>query len=70
MPLSSQNVIGNDESAAISPNAIRAVSTSRGAIIPARGAIKTEDGQIILTAYSTDAVDDNASQTLINCGMY
>ena len=77
-PLTSQNIIINDELAAIPPDSstVQPISTSYGDIIPARGVIKTEDGQIILTAYRTNSSGDIsngiASQripvTSTNCG--
>ena len=36
---------------------IKPIKTSKGDIFPARGIIKTEDGQVILTAYPTDNID-------------
>ena len=78
LPLSSQNIIINGELAAIPPDSslVQPISTSYGDIIPARGVMKTEDGQIILTAYRTNSSGDMphgiASQripgTSINCG--
>ncbi|MDJ0590685.1 MAG: filamentous hemagglutinin N-terminal domain-containing protein [Pleurocapsa sp. MO_226.B13] len=46
---------------------IKPVKTSMGDIYPARGIIKTEDGQVILTAYSTDGIDPRTPYILVNC---
>ncbi|MDJ0590684.1 MAG: filamentous hemagglutinin N-terminal domain-containing protein [Pleurocapsa sp. MO_226.B13] len=46
---------------------IKPVKTSRGDIYPARGIIKTEDGQVILTAYSTDGIDPRTPYIPVNC---
>ena len=68
LPLSSQTIIVNGEAAVIPlDSSIQPISTSYGDIIPARGVIKTEDGQIILTAYPTNSSGDNVSRTSIDC---
>ena len=38
-----------------------------GDIYPARGIIKTEDGQIILTVYPTDNINTRTPQISPNC---
>ena len=46
---------------------IKPIKTSIGDIYPARGIIKTKDGQIILTAYPTDGIDRRTPQIKNNC---
>ncbi|MDJ0595864.1 MAG: filamentous hemagglutinin N-terminal domain-containing protein [Pleurocapsa sp. MO_226.B13] len=46
---------------------IKPIKTSMGDILPAKGVIKTEDGQIILTAYPTDKIDTRILNTSSNC---
>ena len=46
---------------------IKPIKTSIGDIYPARGIIKTEDGQVILTAYPTDNIDTRTPQISPNC---
>ncbi|WP_019506936.1 filamentous hemagglutinin N-terminal domain-containing protein [Pleurocapsa sp. PCC 7319] len=43
------------------------LGSNMGNILPARGIIKTEDGQIILTAYSTDQLDTRTPHISPNC---
>ena len=43
------------------------IKTSIGDITPARGIIKTEDGQVILTAYPTDKIDTRTPHVSANC---
>ena len=64
-PLDSLNVHVNDEST--SANAIPApIETAQGKIQPARGAIVTESGEVILTAYPTDSATQRIPKTR-NC---
>ena len=46
---------------------IKPIKTSMGDILPAKGVIKTEDGQVILTAYSTDKIDTRTPHVSPNC---
>ncbi len=46
---------------------IKPIKTSMGDIYPARGIIKTEDGQIILTVYPTDNINTRTPQISPNC---
>ena len=46
---------------------IKPIKTSIGDILPAQGVIKTEDGQIILTAYSTDKIPTRTPDVSPNC---
>ena len=46
---------------------IKPIKTSIGDILPAKGVIKTEDGQIILTAYSTDKIPTRTPDVSPNC---
>ena len=46
---------------------ISPIKTSLGDITPARGLIKTEDGQVILTAYRTDKIDTRTPNISANC---
>ncbi len=46
---------------------IKPIKTSMGDIYPARGIIKTEDGQIILTPYPTDNIAPRTPQISPNC---
>ena len=56
----------NPESQIQSHN-IKPIKTDQGDIYPARGVIKTEDGQIILTRYPTDGIDTRTPQNSPNC---
>ena len=71
LPLTSQNIIINGELTAIPPDySVQPISTSYGDIIPARGVIKTEEGQIILTAYRTNSSSDishGIAESSMNC---
>ena len=46
---------------------IKPIKTSMGDIYPARGIIKTEDGQIILTVYPTENIAPRTPQISPNC---
>ena len=46
---------------------IKPIKTSIGDILPAKGVIKTEDGQVILTAYPTDKIDTRTPHVSPNC---
>ena len=46
---------------------IKPIKTSMGDIYPARGIIKTEDGKIILTSYSTDNINTRTPHNSANC---
>lgn len=46
---------------------IRTIKTSIGNITPARGLIKTEDGQVILTAYRTNKLGTRTPNISANC---
>ena len=46
---------------------IKPIKTSIGDILPAKGVIKTEDGQIILTAYPTDKIPTRTPDVSANC---
>ena len=46
---------------------IKPIKTSMGDIYPARGIIKTEDGKIILTAYTTDNLNTRTPHNSANC---
>ena len=46
---------------------INPIKTSIGDITPARGIIKTEDGQVILTAYRTDKLGTRTPHISANC---
>ncbi len=46
---------------------IKPIKTSQGDIYPARGVIKTKDGQIILTPYPTDNIAPRTAQISPNC---
>ena len=49
------------------PADIKPIKTDSGDIYPARGIIKTEDGQIILTRYPTDNIDTRTPHKSANC---
>ena len=49
------------------PADIKPIKTSIGDIYPARGIIKTEDGQIILTRYPTDNINTRTLHKSDNC---
>ena len=49
------------------PPHIKPIKTSMGDIYPARGIIKTEDGEIILTVYPTDNIDTRTPHNSANC---
>ncbi|WP_237743597.1 hypothetical protein [Pleurocapsa sp. PCC 7319] len=46
---------------------INPIKTSMGKILPARGAIKTKDGQVILTAYRTDKLGTRTPHISAKC---
>ena len=46
---------------------IKPISTNIGDIYPARGIVKTEDGNIILTAYATDNLNPRTPHISANC---
>ncbi len=49
------------------PPDIKPIKTSMGDIYPARGIIKTEDGEIILTVYPTDNINTRTPDKSANC---
>ncbi len=49
------------------PPDIKPIETSMGDIYPARGIIKTEDGEIILTVYPTDNINTRTPHKSANC---
>ncbi len=49
------------------PAYIKPIKTSMGDIYPARGIIKTEDGEIILTVYPTDNISPRTPHNSANC---
>ena len=49
------------------PAHIKPIKTSMGDIYPARGIIKTEDGEIILTRYPTDNINTRTPHKSANC---
>ena len=49
------------------PTDIKPIKTDSGDIYPARGIIKTEDGQIILTRYPTDNINPRTPHKSANC---
>ncbi len=49
------------------PPDIKPIKTSMGDIYPARGIIKTEDGEIILTVYPTDNINTRTPHNSANC---
>ena len=49
------------------PPDIKPIETSMGDIYPARGIIKTEDGEIILTVYPTDNINTRTPHNSANC---
>ena len=49
------------------PADIKPIKTDRGDIYPARGIIKTEDGQIILTRYPTNNINTRTPHNSANC---
>ena len=51
------------------PPDIKPIKTSMGDIYPARGIIKTEDGQIILTAYPTDNLNTRTPHNSAHCSL-
>ena len=61
--------IVNSSSQLQSPD-IQPIKTSIGDIYPARGIVKTENGEVILTAYSTDDIDTRTPQIQANCTQF
>lgn len=55
-----QRKMATSNSPAQSPD-IKPIQTSTGNIFPAKGIIKTEDGQVILTAYPTENIPTRTS---------
>ena len=70
-PIYSDAIIVNGKLTNLDPQVqslnIKPIKTSQGDIYPARGIIKTEDGQVILTAYPTDGIDRRTPQIRTNC---
>ncbi|MEL7007264.1 MAG: hypothetical protein AAGM29_01450, partial [Cyanobacteria bacterium J06588_4] len=64
-PLSSE-LITVDDSLASNSQSDYTIATGQGDITPARGAVKTKDGRIVLTATTTDAA--RIPQGSANCG--
>ena len=65
LPLNSQNIIIGEKTNSTIP---QAVETSQGKIQPARGVEVTESGDVILTAYRTNYLDERFAIGQINCG--
>ena len=70
-PLDSETILVEEE---ITPANIQAnhpeikpIATSMGEIYPARGIIKTQEGKIILTAYTTDNLNNRTPNISANC---
>ena len=68
LPLSSQNIVINDEISSSRSTIPQAIQTSQGEIQPARGIKVTESGGIILTAYRTNNTGERIPEGSINCG--
>ncbi len=70
-PMNSDAILVNGQLTNLDPQVqsqnIKPIKTSIGDIYPARGIIKTEDGQIILTAYPTDNIDTRTPNIRANC---
>ena len=66
--LNSELITINGKSQANSNNSGYAIPTSQGDITPARGIIKTEDGQVILTAMPIAGNTSRTPNDSINCG--
>lgn len=70
-PLSSDAILVDGRISPTNPQIqsleIKPIKTSIGDIYPARGIIKTEDGQIILTAYPTDSAAQRTIKGSANC---
>ncbi|MDJ0568873.1 MAG: filamentous hemagglutinin, partial [Pleurocapsa sp. MO_192.B19] len=70
-PIDSDIILVNGKTTTPKPQVqsldIKPIKTSIGDILPAKGVIKTEDGQIILTAYSTDKIATRTPPVSPNC---
>ncbi|MCC0178588.1 S-layer family protein [Waterburya agarophytonicola K14] len=67
-PLGSDILSGNTQANSTS-SIPQPIKTSQGKIQPARGIERTENGEIILTAYRTNNQGDRLPETKINCGL-
>ncbi|GAB4533938.1 MAG: hypothetical protein Tsb0014_19800 [Pleurocapsa sp.] len=67
-PLTADALLIKEEDAAAQN--IQPISTGIGEITPVQGVIVTEDGQVILTAYSTDKTNSRDAKGLTNCPQY
>ena len=70
-PLGSDDILVGEQNTSANlqtqyPN-IKPIKTNIGDIYPARGIIKTEDGQVILTSYPTDNINTRTPQISANC---
>ncbi len=70
-PFDSDTLLVDEQNTTSKPQAqhpeIKPIKTSMGDIYPARGIIKTEDGQIILTTYPTDHINTRTPYISANC---
>ena len=66
-PLNSDNVFIDDNLPQTTSSIPQPIETSQGKIQPAMGAIVTETGEVILTAYRTDNLKDIVPEKSTNC---
>ena len=70
-PMNSDAILVEGEINNLHPQAqsidIKAIATDEGDIYPARGVIVTESGEVILTAYPTDVIDNRTPDLKANC---
>ena len=67
LPLSSQNILVNEETD--STSVPQPVETSQGKIQPARGIEVTKSGEVMLTAYRTNNSGERIAGGKVNCGV-
>ena len=66
-PLNSDVILTQKQNPQASYPDIKPIKTSIGDLMPARGVIKTESGEVILTAYPTDNLDRRTPSIKANC---
>ncbi len=70
-PFDSDTLLVDEQITTSNPQApeIKPIKTSIGDIYPARGVIKTEAGQVILTVYPTDHINTRTPHITANCSL-
>jgi hypothetical protein len=64
-PLSADALLIQEKDTAVQN--IQPIHTSKGEITPVQGVMVTEDGRVMLTAYSTDKTNSRNANSSVNC---